>query len=89
MVTIRVSKSDVNPWTMSQDVPYDNPNPFDLIEVYTSTFDTGDLYWKWGKLDQNIDKSWKDFSYRFRVVKENDRWRISYLQGFDFKECTR
>jgi hypothetical protein len=26
---------------------------------------------------------------RFRVVKEAGKWKISYLEGFDFKESTR
>ncbi|HRE79313.1 MAG TPA: hypothetical protein PLL09_15965 [Flavobacterium sp.] len=81
--------SDVNPWTLSQDVPYDNPNPFDFVEIKLLNIDKGELFWKWGKPELITEPSWKDFEYKFRVVKENDNWKISYLQGFDFKESTR
>lgn len=81
--------NDFDPWTMSQDVPYDKPNPYDFIEINIINSDKGEAEWKWGKLELNNDKSWKDFSYKFRMVKENDKWKIAYLTGFDFKESTR
>jgi hypothetical protein len=76
---------------MSQDVPYDKPNPWNLIEIDIIKLvkDKGEVNWKWGKLELNADPSWKDFSYRFKVVKENGKWKIAYLEGFDFKESTR
>jgi len=80
--------NDVNPWTFCQDIPYDTPNPFDLIEVETIKLDSvkGELNWKWGKLKINNDIEWKEFRYKFRVVKENGQWKIDYLQGFDYKQ---
>ncbi len=83
--------NDVSPWTMCQDVPYDKPNPFDFIEVNIISLEknNAEATWHWGNLEQNADKSWKDFSYKFKVVKENNKWKISYLTGFDFKESTR
>lgn len=83
--------NDVSPWTMCQDVPYDKPNPFDFIEVNIISLEknNAEASWHWGNLEQNADKSWKDFSYKFKVVKENNKWKISYLTGFDFKESTR
>lgn len=81
--------NNVDPWTMCQDVPYDKPNPFDFVEVNILNLDKGEAEWKWGKLELNKDKSWQDFSYTFRVVKENNKWKIAYLMGFDFKESTR
>jgi hypothetical protein len=80
--------SGVIPWTLSQDIPYDHPNPFDFVEIKLLNIDKGELIWKWGKPELITEPSWKDFEYKFRVVKENDRWKISYLQGFDFKEST-
>lgn len=81
--------SDVNPWTLSQDIPYDNPNPFDIVEIKLLNIDKWELIWRWGKPELITETSWKDFEYKFRVVKANDNWKISYLQGFDFKESTR
>ncbi|MFC5283514.1 hypothetical protein [Pedobacter alpinus] len=72
-----------------QDVPYDNPNPYNFIEIDIVNNENGEVTWKWGKLEPNMDASWKEFSYKCRVKKENDLWRISYLQGFDFEESTR
>jgi hypothetical protein len=80
--------NDVNPWTLSQDIPYDNPNPFDFVEVKLVNIDKGEVIWSWGKPEFITEPSWKDFEYKFRVIKENDNWKISYLQGFDFKEST-
>ncbi|MCD4747290.1 MAG: hypothetical protein K8R58_13410 [Bacteroidales bacterium] len=81
----------VNPWCLCQDVPYNNPNPLDLVEVEIINLNSenGVLDWKWGNLKSDYHPSWKEFTYRFRVVKENNKWKIAYLQGFDFKESTR
>ncbi|MBG8555556.1 hypothetical protein [Hymenobacter guriensis] len=77
--------SDTDPWTLSQDVPYDEPNPYDFVEIKIINLDKGEVDWKWGKLESNSDIGWKNFSYRFRVVKEENKWKIAYLQGFDLK----
>ena len=81
--------SNINPWTGSQDIPYNDPIPYDYVEIKWGNIGNGELIWKWGKPELITDPSWKVFEYQFRVVKENDRWKISYLQGFDFKESTR
>lgn len=83
--------NDGNPWCNCQDVPYDEPDPWEFIEVEIISLDSekGELNWKWGKLGLNADSGWKEFTYRFRVVKEEGRWRIAYLEGFDFDEFTR
>ncbi|MFI5137529.1 MAG: hypothetical protein ACHQIM_06855 [Sphingobacteriales bacterium] len=83
--------NDVDPWCLCQDVPYDKPNPWDLIEVKVIKLndEKGELYWTWGKPELNGSPDWKDFTYKFEVEKENGKWKISYLQGFDFKESTR
>jgi hypothetical protein len=83
--------NDVNPWCLCQDVPYDNPNPWDLVEVEIINLNSekGELNWKWGKTERIAAPGWKEFTYRFKVTKENGKWKIAYLQGFDFKESTR
>ena len=30
-----------------------------------------------------------NYKMRFRVIREDDKWKISYMEGFDFKESTR
>lgn len=81
--------SNVNPWTGCQDIPYDEPNPFDYVDIKWGNIGNGELIWKWGKPKLITEPSWKVFEYKFRVVQENDRWKISYLQGFDFNGSTR
>ena len=83
--------NDVNPYCLCQDVPYDKPNPWDLLEVEIINLNSekGELNWKWGKTELNEASGWKEFTYRFKVIKENGKWKIAYLQGFDFNESTR
>jgi hypothetical protein len=83
--------NDVDPWCLCQDVPYDKPNAWDLVEVKIIKLNNekGELYWTWGNPELNSAPDWKDFTYKFGVEKENGKWKISYLQGFDLKESTR
>ncbi|MDD2287159.1 MAG: hypothetical protein PHQ11_17380 [Paludibacter sp.] len=83
--------NDVDPWSLCQDVPYDDPNPWDLVEVRIIKLDKNncELDWKWGDLDKNRDSGWDGFTYRFKASKENGKWKISYLQGFDYNESIR
>jgi hypothetical protein len=81
----------VNPWCGCQDVPYDKPNPLDFVEVNVLNKGTSTIEatWHWGKLPVDSDPNWKDFSYKFRAIKENGEWRIIYLEGFDFTEALK
>ncbi|MFI5158177.1 MAG: hypothetical protein ACHQF4_04885 [Sphingobacteriales bacterium] len=83
--------NDVDPWSDCQDVPYDTPNVYNLVEVHVVSLnkEQGELYWTWGGLKPDTDPSWKEFKYKFRVKKEDNRWKISYLEGFDFKESVK
>ena len=83
--------NDVNPWCLCQDVPYDKPNSWDFVEISIIHLDNGkgEANWHWGKLELNTAPGWKNFSYKFRIAKENNKWKIAYLQGFDFKESVR
>ena len=78
--------NDVNPWCLCQDNLSWNSVE---VEVINLSADTGELEWNWGKLGANIDPSWNEFSYKFRVIKEAGQWKVTYLEGFDFKESTR
>lgn len=78
--------NDVNPWCMCQD-----NMDWNTVEVKIISLDNekGELEWYWGNLNSDIDESWKSFKYKFRVMKEDNVWKIAYLEGFDFKESTR
>lgn len=80
-----------NAWCGCQDVPYDKPNPRDFVEinVLNKGTNTAEATWHWGKLPVDSDPDWKDFSYKFSVVKENGKWKIAYLEGFDSIEALK
>jgi hypothetical protein len=67
--------NDVSPWCSCQD-----NFAWDKVEVEPVKIinDKAELKWKWGS-----DAGPNDFSRVFRVVKVGDKWKISYLQGFD------
>lgn len=76
--------NDVDPWCNCQDIPFDSPNPWDSVEVKAIKLDKeqGELTWR--------NPGWsEDSGNKFRVVKENGKWKIAYMEGFDFKEGTR
>jgi hypothetical protein len=83
--------NDVDPWCDCQDVPYDKPTPWYLVEVGVINLNNekGELYWKWGKLGVDVSQDWRDFRYKFKVKKEDGKWKISYLQGFDFDDSIK
>ncbi len=76
--------TEVDPWTLCQDVPYDSPTLWDnvTVEIKTITDNQVEFVWKWGGLGVNEHAGWKDFSYNARAVKENGKWKVSYLEGF-------
>ena len=79
--------TDADPWCDCQDVPYDNPNAYGLVDVHIIELnsESGKLYWTWGSLPKNVSADWKTITYKFNVKKEDGKWKISYLQGFDIK----
>ncbi|MDO9511999.1 MAG: hypothetical protein Q7J34_09585 [Bacteroidales bacterium] len=78
--------NDVNPWCLCQD-----NMDWNTVEVKIISLDNvkGELEWYWGNLSSDTDPSWKEFKYKFRITKEENHWKIAYLEGFDFKESTR
>ena len=78
--------NDHSPWCNCQD--NDDWNKVE-IRVIKSADNEAELEWIWGNLSADTHSSWKEFAYKFRVVKENDKWKVAYLQGFDFIESTR
>lgn len=73
-----------NPWCNCQDVPYSEH--WEKIEVTFMDINQSEatLTWTWGQSDWS-----KSFNYKVRVKKENQKWKIAYLQGFDFDEITK
>lgn len=78
--------NDVSPYCLCQDnMSWDKVE----VEVVKLSNDKGELKWNWGKLDAGTDDTWKDFSYKFAVIKTDGKWRISYLQGFDYNDSVK
>jgi hypothetical protein len=71
--------NDVNPWCQCQGFSQED---FDNVEIIRIDSKSGEFIWKW-----KTGSSWNDF--KFRAVKESDKWKISYMEGFDFKESTK
>ena len=78
--------NDVDPWCECQD-----NLSWNLVEVEMISLNNekGKLRWKWAKSELTGAPDWKDFRYKFDVEKENGKWKISYMEGFDFKESTK
>jgi hypothetical protein len=71
--------NDINPWCYCQGFVTEQ---FSGVEIINLDCEEGDFKWKWTN-----DSDWLNF--KFRVIKENNKWRISYLEGFDFEEATK
>lgn len=67
--------NDANPWCNCQDNP-DNYWKILTIKKLNIKDNQADFVWTWGD----------DFEYKTKAVKENNVWKISYLEGFDFNE---
>ena len=59
------------------------------VEIVNLSSDKGELNWYWGNIGEDYDPSWKKFTYQFRVAKEDGKWKISYLEGFEFNESIK
>ena len=74
--------SDVSPWCQCQDIM-----DWNLVEV--EQIKGNDFQWKWGGLSEETHQSWKDFRYKFNVIQEDSKWKISYLEGFDIEQINK
>jgi hypothetical protein len=71
--------NDINPWCLCQGF---SPEQCDDVEIIKIDSKSGELIWNWKK-----GTDWMNF--KFKVVKEDNKWKISYMQGFDYKESTK
>lgn len=76
---------NANNWCNCQDVPTDN-DPFEQIK-FTFTKLTpieANIFWKWN-VTKDMDPSWTEPKYAMRMVKEDNKWKIAWMQGWDYK----
>lgn len=69
----------INPWCFCQGY---SSKEFGHVEIIKIDNKSGELIWKWGN-----NSSWRDF--KFEVIKEDNKWKISYMEGFDYKESIK
>ncbi|EMY80108.1 hypothetical protein pgond44_13726 [Psychroflexus gondwanensis ACAM 44] len=74
--------SDVNPWCSCQD-------NMDWKSVEIEQINGNEYIWKWGGLNQDTHQSWKDYNYKFKVIKVESKWKVSYLDGFNINEIKK
>ena len=77
--------NDTGPWCNCQDVPVDtawwNEMKFGFIDIDRTK---ATLRWTW--IDTIFDKSKSE--YTIKLVKTDGKWKIDYLQGFDYEAFT-
>lgn len=79
-----------DPWCNCQDVPFDKPNPWSVIdiEMINLSSNKGEFYWKWGNMEVDSGSGWNNFKYHFTVEKVGDQWKIDSLEGINSVEMT-
>jgi hypothetical protein len=77
--------NNYNPWWGGQE---SFPVQLVIVEVVSLNNDKGEFYFKCGGKEQEC-RGLENYKMKFRVVKENNKWKISYLSGFDYKESIR
>lgn len=78
--------NDHSPWCDCQD-NYE----WDEVVVRPTELKTtrAALEWTWGGSSADSLPNWKTFAYKFRAVKVEGKWKVAYLQGFDFKQSVK
>lgn len=74
--------TDANEWCHCQDTPSKSYwNNIEIKDLKITADNTVSLTWNWGK---NTNGS-LDFNYPIKVKKEENTWKVTYLDGFDSK----
>jgi hypothetical protein len=73
---INFSFQDADMWTFSQE---DESDLWKILKINDLHINRYEAYLKWYREDN------KDLGYLVKMKKENGKWRISYLEGLDYK----
>ncbi|MBN1186430.1 MAG: hypothetical protein JXB49_29410 [Bacteroidales bacterium] len=77
--------NDYSPWWNGQESFSIEKGTVELIKLDN---ESGEFNFTCG--DKGLGcEGMENYKMRFRVIKENNKWKISYMEGFDFKESTR
>ncbi len=77
--------NDYSPWWCGQESFSIEKSEIELIKLDK---EKGEFYFICGDKVAGCE-GMENYKMRFSVIKENNKWKISYLEGFDFKESTR
>jgi hypothetical protein len=77
--------NDYSPWWSGQESFSIEKSVIELIKLDK---EKGEFYFVCGDKVAGCE-GLENYKMRFRVVRENNKWKISYMEGFDFKESTR
>jgi len=77
--------NDCNPWWNGQEY---FSLQLDIVEKINLSKDEGEFYFKCGSMGNDCS-GLEGYKTRFRVVKRENKWKISYMQGFDYLESTK
>ena len=73
-------------WCMCQDNSDWGKVETEAIGIYD---DESEFYWKFGGLQPDDDPSWKAFRYKFKAAIKNGKWKIDWMEGFDYESSTK
>lgn len=77
--------NDYSPWWSGQESFSIENSEIELIKLDKGN---GEFYFTCG--DKVVGcEGMENYKMRFSVIRENNKWKISYMEGFDFKESTR
>jgi hypothetical protein len=74
---INFAFQDADPWTGFQDDAPNFWNDFIIVD-FKSSFDSASLKWS--------IKDWTSEKHPVKFSKENSKWKVSYIEGFDMDE---
>jgi hypothetical protein len=74
--------NEVDPWCNCQEMPEDRSDPWNavVITILSLDKDKGEFTWTWA------NKAWHDMKYKCRVTRENGKWKMAYMEGFDYEK---
>lgn len=73
-------QGDVNSWCSCQDEPAEDAYNKITLHYEDLSSTTAKFYWNW----EGFGDNWTAEHYNMRTVKEGGKWKIAYMQGWDY-----
>ena len=73
-------QGDVNVWCGCQDEPAEDAYNKITLHFENLTNTTAKFYWNW----EGFGDDWSAEHYNMRAVKEDGKWKIAYMEGWDY-----